>query len=503
MRKLISLFLSLFILSGTFLCIPMYAYAKTSIAIKKDSIKVGINETVDLVTLIDDDNIADAKYKYTSSDKKIVSVNSKGILKGKSKGNVKITIKSGSRKSVIKVAVKPAAKKLTLNKLSVKIGIGERINLDSKAIEGYSYARVYSSANKKIATVNSSGIVKGVKTGTVKIRVKSFNNKVATCKVTVCKAPESISITNANNVIQKGSNNHKISFKLSKGSASNKITYSIKNKKIASVNSDGYITGKKTGKTTVTVKTYNGLETHKTIVVKNDSLSLNTASTQIALDNDHVEKVKYGKSVQGRNLEGFVITNGSSYKKTLFMDFAVHGFEDSYSRDGKVLVKEANALIQYFSKHSDELGKFRLVIVPCANPDGTIAGKNNLRACSTAFGRCTARHVDINRDFGNFRGVETRKLRDFIKKEKPNVYLNMHGWLNEAIGTKKLNDIVCRQLGLGAKQNGVYVSSQGYAIGWVHKKYNIPSCLVEYKSPQSVSTSKDIKMIKEIIKAYS
>ena len=222
------------------------------------------------------------------------------------------------------------------------------------------------------------------------------------------------------------------------------------------MDSNGYITGRKRGKTTVTVKTYNGLTATQNITVNDDSLSLNVNSTQIALDNKNVKKVKYGTSVQGRNLEAFIINGsdhnslnqeckikanssvnirsgpGTSYgivssvkngtkvtriaksvkkangytwdkivlsnkkegyiaskylvlvkdntpvKKTLFMDFAIHGFEDEYYRDGQVLVNEANVLIDYFVNHIKELKNYTLVIVPCANPDGVIADRKSV-----------------------------------------------------------------------------------------------------------------------------
>ena len=179
------------------------------------------------------------------------------------------------------------------------------------------------------------------------------------------------------------------------------------------------------------------------------------------------------------------------------MDFAIHGFEDEYYRDGQVLVNEANVLIDYFVNHIKELKNYTLVIVPCANPDGVIAGTNNQRACNTAFGRCTANHIDINRDWGSFRAVETRALRDFIKQCKPTFYLNIHGWLNETLGDSNLNAIISKELGLAKKMNNNYPSN--YAIGWVHKNLKIPATLVEYKSSSSVSTQKDIKMIKAII----
>lgn len=478
----------------------MTAYAASGLPLKKTTATIGVGETANCIKVLEKDR-EPTDYTYTSSNKKVATVNKKGQVKGKKAGSAEITVKRGGKKAKIKITVKKAAKKITLSETSLTLGVGESFDVDSSVKEGASYSRAYSTADKAVATVKDS-IIKAVAVGQTKITVKTFNGKKATCTVTVKEAPTSISITNKNNVVQKGSNNHKIKIKLSKNAASKKITYKIADKSIATIDSKGYVTGKKKGKTKVTVTAYNGVKAEQTIQVKDNSLSLNVNSTQIALDNARVEKIIYGKSVQKRNLEGFIITPEKGYKKTLFIDFAVHGFEDSYYRDGKKLTELANALIKYFASHSDELKNYRLVIVPCANPDGTIAGKNNYRACSSAFGRCTAKHVDMNRDFGPFKGLETRKLRDFILDCDPNIYINAHGWLNETFGTKKLCNIIDKSLGLGPVNSGVYAANQGYAIGWVHNRLNIPCCLLEYKSAKSLSVSKNIKMIKEIIKQY-
>lgn len=476
------------------------AYQIKSIKFSKDgTYYLGLKETAQIY--VDDQNGKTVKTNitYSSSNKSIVTIDSKGCITGKKLGTATITAKTkNGKKATCTVTVKSAPSGVKLNITSAKIGIGEKsIDLNPSITGGYSRMRKFTSSNTKVATVNYQGIITGVKEGTATITCTTYNNKKATCKITVGKKPTAINITNANGVIQKNANNHKVTYKLSSGAYSYKITYSIKDKSIATVNSSGYITGKKNGKTTLTVKTYNGLTATQQITVKDDSLTLNVNSTQIALDNKNVEKIKYGKSVQGRNLEGFVITNNGKYTKTLFIDFAIHGFEDEYYRDGQVLVKEANALINYFANHTSELKNYRLVIVPCANPDGTIAGTNNSRACSTAFGRCTAKHIDMNRDWTSFNAVETRCLRDFIVKMKPSFYLNMHGWLNETIGDKSLNTIINKQLGLSGRLDNNYPST--YAIGWVHKSLKIPATLVEYKSSKSVSTTKDVNMIKAII----
>lgn len=466
-----------------------------------ESCKIGVGEGYQLYPKDQNNKTIKNDITYSSSSKSVVTVNSSGKITGKKAGTATITAKTkNGKKAVCKITVVNAATGLKLNITSASIGIGEKsVDLDSTLVGGYSRLRQYSSSNSKIASVDSSGVVTGIKEGTATITCTTFNNKKATCKITVGKKPTSVKITNSNNVIQKGANNHKVSYSLSGGAYSHKITYSISDTKIAKVDSKGYITGVKCGTTTLTVKTYNGLTATQKITVKDDSLSLNAKSTQLALDNKYVQKVKYGTSAQGRNLEAFVIsgTNGKSAKKTLFIDFAIHGFEDEYYRDGQVLVKEANALIEYFANHTADLKNYTLVIVPCANPDGTIAGTNNQRACSSAFGRCTSKHIDMNRDWGSFKAIETKKLKDYIVKTKPDFYLNMHGWLDETLGDSNLNTIINKELGLSKKLNNNYPSN--YSIGWVHKNLKIPATLVEYKSPSAVSTQKDINMIKAII----
>ncbi len=256
---------------------------------------------------------------------------------------------------------------------------------------------------------------------------------------------------------------------------------------------------------TVNKAVENDIHENKPLTIKGEVLPYCKGIAKMSLTHSNLKRVVYGKSVMGKPLEAYEIYNKSKnnkYKKTLFIDFAIHGFEDEYYRDGKVLVKEAVRLVKYFTEHSSSLKNYRLIIVVCANPDGTFNGRNNSRANSRAFGRCTAKHVDMNRDFRRFRGKETRALKKYILKSDPDLYINCHGWENQVIGSRKLNRIIRSSHNLRRTQNDVYCYNQGFAIGWVHRELGIPVALLEYKNTSSVSTKKDIKMIKNIVKKY-
>ncbi len=495
---------------------------EVEVSLKKTAITIGDGEIVNLYDLIADADRDENEYTFLSENESAVVVTGGGLAEGVDVGNGAVQItrhyyeevegNEGEEpqtvehtvSSTINITVKKAPAQIILNAHSLALGKNDTFDFDSKIKGGYSYSREFSVSDSSIATVDSKGIVRAKTTGTVTVTVRSYNNLTDSCTVTFMKSTPKLTITSKNTKIQKGANIHKILYKTAPAGDFGKITFVSSDKKLAKIDASGYVTGVRTGSATVTVKTkYENVFATQKLTVVDNALNLNCNSAQLALDQAHVQRVRYGTSVQKRMLEAYIITNKSTgkYKKTLFMDFAVHGFEDSYARDGKKLVEEANKLIKYFTFHSDLLGEYRLVIVPCANPDGTIAGKNNQRACATAFGRCTAKHVDMNRDFVKFRAVESRKLRDFIKKSKPNVYLNMHGWLNESMGSYSLSKIINKAQGF-SKYIGAYAYNEGYIIGWVNAKLKIPAALVEYKSPGTISTKRDITMIKNIIKAY-
>ncbi len=96
------------------------------------------------------------------------------------------------------------------------------------------------------------------------------------------------------------------------------------------------------------------------------------------------------------------------------MEFEVHGFEDEYANDGKVLVNLGNDVVEYYALNPNNLGDYQMIVVPSANPDGVIEGVNNTRVGNGyCFGRCTAAGYDMNRDFRNgyFQAQETQSLK--------------------------------------------------------------------------------------------
>lgn len=118
--------------------------------------------------------------KFTTSDRRIATVDSRGVVRARKAGNARITVQVGKYKKVVTVRVRNASLKLARTAATVRRGKTTRIRVSAVP----SGKVTYTSSNKRIATVTSRGVVKGIRRGTVTITVKC-NGMTARFKVTV------------------------------------------------------------------------------------------------------------------------------------------------------------------------------------------------------------------------------------------------------------------------------------------------------------------------------
>lgn len=133
------------------------------------------------------------KAVFTSSNKKIASVTSKGVVKGKKNGTCKVTVslkKSKKIKKVIKITIGTPVKKMSIvdgSSVSVSAGDTYKVTTSVAPLNASNKKIAYVSSNKKVATVSSDGTIKGVSNGTAVITAiaKDGSNKKSKCTVTV------------------------------------------------------------------------------------------------------------------------------------------------------------------------------------------------------------------------------------------------------------------------------------------------------------------------------
>lgn len=127
------------------------------------------------------------KVTYKSSNTKIATVSSTGVITAKKVGKVTITVQSGKQKATVTLTVKKAPALKAIKNVPPKKTItkGKTYTLKPQLYPSGAIAKItYTSSNKSVATVDSKGKITAKKKGTAVITVKA-GKFTAKCKVTV------------------------------------------------------------------------------------------------------------------------------------------------------------------------------------------------------------------------------------------------------------------------------------------------------------------------------
>lgn len=206
---------------------------------------------------------------WKSSDSKIASVNTYGIVTAKKSGSVVITAKIKDAEASCYVSVNKT--KVTLSKSTAFIERGETLRLAATTSNGSPVT--WKSSKKSVATIDENGKIMGIKPGETTITATADQSSV-TCILTV-KYP-TIKLNQTSVVLYRGQTS-----KLSATVSSNvNPTWKTNKRSIAVVDNNGIVTAMKHG-TAIITATVDGVSKTCEIVVEPPEITL--SSTELAL----------------------------------------------------------------------------------------------------------------------------------------------------------------------------------------------------------------------------
>ena len=190
----------------------------------------------------------------------------------------------------------------------------------------------------------------------------------------------------------------------------------------------------------------------------------------------------------GNNLNYLKYGNGFN---VFFATFAIHGYEDIWSRDGYELVDIANQFYNKLlnDKDYDLADKWTIYIFPGINQDGLTNGWTNKGPGRTTLYSQAPNNkgIDMNRCWqigssyqrftssrnyngtAGFQAYEAQALRDFMLANKSQngqtLLVDLHGWTQQLIGNEEICSYYDRQFPENNKKSvGRY--GTGYMIAW-------------------------------------
>ena len=275
-----------------------------SVELDKRSITVEIGKTEALIATVKPDNATNKKINWSSTDESVATVEN-GVIEGKKVGKaiVRVTTDDGEKTASCAVTVKNAetphvsVESVNLNKNSITIekGTTEILIATVKPDNATNKKINWLSTNESIVTVQN-GVIEGKKAGKAIVTVISEEGeKTASCEVTVEEGkPEiilvnSVKLNKTETTIEEGTTETLIATVLPENATNQKVNWESEDESIATV-TGGVITGKKAGKTVITVTTEEGEKTascevtvkeKETEKISVESISLNTNNETI------------------------------------------------------------------------------------------------------------------------------------------------------------------------------------------------------------------------------
>ncbi|MDA3881917.1 MAG: Ig-like domain-containing protein [Bacteroidales bacterium] len=267
-----------------------------SISLNTTAVNIRISENQQLIASIYPENTTDKTITWTSADTSIATVNNSGKILGKSIGTTGITATTANGKTATcNVTVR-------LNTISVDEVIisqdfidmfpdaSHQVSAEIVPDNATNKTIVWSSNKISVATVDQNGVITSVSPGTALVIATASNGIADTCTVTVMPIYADSIIISTQAITLSINESQEITAEIYPENATQKtIFWSVENTDIASVSTNGTLTGNNIGATELYAQTLNGsidtcIVTIIEVSIPADSIHVSPTESNIDVD---------------------------------------------------------------------------------------------------------------------------------------------------------------------------------------------------------------------------
>lgn len=240
---------------------------------------------------------------YRSSDTSVIRVLKNGTINTVKEGTARVfcsTEDNPDNITEIIVHVVLPVSRVTLDRSEMKIQMdinqpsASAVALQAKVspATAHDQSLTWTSSNEKVACVDANGLVTPVGPGSTTITAtandKTNGTRKATCTVRVTMAVSEIQFNQTAGTVFIGKTEKLKAVVLPENAANKQLTWSSSDKKVATVSSNGVVTGIASGTAIITAKASNGVEANYAVTVKQGPATFNLSVSATLISNDHV-----------------------------------------------------------------------------------------------------------------------------------------------------------------------------------------------------------------------
>ena len=261
MRSLIRSLFVIFLVTITACVQEPAVISVTNVTLDSSSMELTEGESYTLHATVSPSNADNQTVLWTSSNSSVATVN-RGVIQALSPGQAIITATSddGGKTATCTVTVKAkviAVNGITLNQTSLNLKAGNPVSLEATVSPENATNKnvLWSSSNESVASVNSTGLVNPLSTGTTIISaVTEDGGFKAQCEVNVTVAVTGIALSQTTASIIEGESITLIASVVPANATNQEVIWESSKPDIATVN-NGHVTGIKVGTSEITATT--------------------------------------------------------------------------------------------------------------------------------------------------------------------------------------------------------------------------------------------------------
>lgn len=256
-------------------CLVTVVEGVTEVKLNKSSCKLSLHQVVNLKATVKSNTATNKKVKWTTSNKKIATVNSSGKVTAKKVGKctIKATATDGSKEyATCSIQVIRKVSRLKINKSYIRLmeGKSSKIKASVSPSNASKKGLKWSTSDTNVAVVSNSGKVTAISEGTAQIKVSTTDGskKSVSCTVQVYKRVPTTAITIAQkDVVMVRGTSENVAVTIQPVNTTDKIKYASDNRSVATVSSKGKVTARRPGTATITITTSSGKQASVNITV--------------------------------------------------------------------------------------------------------------------------------------------------------------------------------------------------------------------------------------------